>query len=71
MINKNSLWDKGYTVVKKLSEQESATSVKGRDSFQEAIDFAPDRKNNVKAFIDHDTLRFARNMEDAIRKGAY
>jgi site-specific DNA recombinase len=58
--------DRGYTVVQEFSEHESATSVKGRDSFQEAIDFALDRKNDVKAFVVYDTSRFARNRVDAI-----
>ena len=57
---------KGLTVIKEFSEHESATSVKGRDAFQEAIDFSLDRKNGVAAFIVHDTSRFARNREDAI-----
>lgn len=58
--------DQGYNVIREFSEHESATSVKGRDSFQEAIEFALDRKNNVQAFIVYDTSRFTRSREDAI-----
>ena len=58
--------DRGYNVIREFSEHESATSVKGRDAFQEAIGFALDRKNNVQAFIVYDTSRFTRNREDAI-----
>ena len=58
--------DRGYNVIREFSEHESATSVKGRDAFQEAMEFALDRRNNVQAFIVYDTSRFARNREDAI-----